>query len=416
MIFAGILWFFVWGGMFSGIYNIQSPRFLADPLSFIQGARAVLPIFAVYISLLWIFSHRARFPFGKSSLGLFFYYALIGLIFSFLLSPSTIVAVYWGIAYLSPFLVIWITMEHKDYLRFLSKLIYINYVVFIIVTLSVLPEAWKIASGELRFTQFYNLPFHLGQIRSNGVGRFALVVIIVSFVRFISQTSWKRFFWLVLVLPSLFLLAQTQSRTSLLGLAVASLLFVYLKSVDLRFLVVGPVVSYVIWISGIRWRVHGDIKRLLYLTGRENTWEQGLAQMKQTPFVGWGFHGDRLTLPMEHMHNSYLHALIQSGFLGAFFFGGAIISIWYLIFRSGIIRKVRDVKGPDKPLLMESIMILGFLTTRSLFESTGAFYGVDLLLLVPAIAFIYYWVKENQEQENLETGRKHLPFMRHRTQ
>ena len=42
----------------------------------------------------------------------------------------------------------------------------------------------------------------------------------------------------------------------------------------------------------------------------------------------------------------------------------------------------------DQALVMESIMIVGYMTARSLFESTAAFYGVDLLLVVPAMAFI----------------------------
>jgi hypothetical protein len=44
---------------------------------------------------------------------------------------------------------------------------------------------------------------------------------------------------------------------------------------------------------------------------------------------------------------------------------------------------------------MQSVLILGFLTARSFFESTAAFYGVDLLLLVPAVAYIYQWAFEH---------------------
>jgi hypothetical protein len=44
---------------------------------------------------------------------------------------------------------------------------------------------------------------------------------------------------------------------------------------------------------------------------------------------------------------------------------------------------------------MQSVLILGFLTARSIFESTAAFYGVDLLLLVPAVAYLYQWAYDN---------------------
>jgi len=39
--------------------------------------------------------------------------------------------------------------------------------------------------------------------------------------------------------------------------------------------------------------------------------------------------------------------------------------------------------------------LLGFLTVRGFFESTAAFYGVDLLLFIPAMAYIYLWAKRN---------------------
>jgi len=40
------------------------------------------------------------------------------------------------------------------------------------------------------------------------------------------------------------------------------------------------------------------------------------------------------------------------------------------------------------------------LTARSFFESTAAFFGVDLLLLVPTMAYLYGWV----HKEDLEEG------------
>jgi hypothetical protein len=46
--------------------------------------------------------------------------------------------------------------------------------------------------------------------------------------------------------------------------------------------------------------------------------------------------------------------------------------------------------------LTEAILIVGFLTARGFFESTAAFYGVDLLLLVPAMAVITQAAREDQ--------------------
>ncbi len=67
-----------------------------------------------------------------------------------------------------------------------------------------------------------------------------LVVLIVAFVSLVAAPSKKRLLWLPLVVPALFVLMQTQSRSALLGLAVASMLFVLVRGISLRFLIAGP--------------------------------------------------------------------------------------------------------------------------------------------------------------------------------
>jgi O-antigen ligase len=99
------------------------------------------------------------------------------------------------------------------------------------------------------------------------------------------------------------------------------------------------------------------------------------------------------------MHNSYLHALLQGGIIGALFFVGALVSVWFLILRNGLIKKIRHVQGRIPPELAESILLIGFLTSRSFFESTAAFYGVDLLVIVPAITYIYLWIRGGATDE-----------------
>ncbi len=140
------------------------------------------------------------------------------------------------------------------------------------------------------------------------------------------------------------------------------------------------------------------------LTGRDYTWQRGLEQLKESPFLGWGFHADRLLLDFEHMHNSYLHAAMQSGIIGALFFAAAIVSTWVMVLKAGLMRRIKAVSGKERIFLAQAVLIAGFLTARSFFESTAAFYGVDLLLLVPAACYIYAWTKRNPEQDPAEEG------------
>ena len=395
MIPSLVLWLMVWAGMYTGIYNLTPLPSIHDPLALFQGARALLPIMAAYFCLLWALATRARFRFGLTSLGFLCCYGALGLLASVFYSPDKVTALYWGSAYLAPLLAAWFITERPDPLPVLRTVLRLNAAVIICLMLAVLPEAYRFGFGrETRF-EIYMLPFGLGEVKANGVGRYALIVLIIAFANLATSSGKKRLLWLPLTIPALFLLMQTQSRSSLLGLAVVSMLFVLIKGVNLRFLVAGPVAAYAIWVSGFTWRAKGEISSLVFLTGRDNTWQKGLTQIGHSPIFGWGFHADRLLLDSEHMHNSYLHAAIQAGLIGALLFAAAVAVLWAFLWKSGVIRRIRTVEGPDQALLMQSVLILGFLTARSLFESTAAFYGVDLLLLVPAVCFIYQWAFEN---------------------
>jgi hypothetical protein len=74
----------------------------------------------------------------------------------------------------------------------------------------------------------------------------------------------------------------------------------------------------------------------------------------------------------------------------------AIIKTWTIIFREKLIWRLNDFTFQDQPYLIESICLLGFLTSRSLFESTAAFYGVDLLFFLPAALFIELVSQQNR--------------------
>jgi hypothetical protein len=397
VILSLVLWCMAWGGLFTGLYNLTPLPSVHDPLALFQGARALLPVMAAYFCILWALATRARFRFGLTSLGFLCYYGALGLLASVLYSPDKVTALYWGSAYLAPLLVAWFITERPDPLPILRTVLRLNSAVVIILMLAVLPEAYRFGFGRAARFEIYMLPFGLGEVRANGVGRYALIVLIVAFVGLATTPTRKRLLWLPLVVPALFLLMQTQSRSSLLGLAVVSTLFVLIKGINLRFLVAGPVAAYAIWVSGFTWRARGEFSSLVFLTGRDNTWQKGLTQIGHSPFFGWGFHADRLLLDSEHMHNSYLHSAIQAGLVGALLFAAAVAVLWAFLVKSGVIRRIRAAEGPDQTLLMQSVLILGFLTARSFFESTAAFYGVDLLLLVPAVCFIYQWAFENPE-------------------
>jgi O-antigen ligase len=201
----------------------------------------------------------------------------------------------------------------------------------------------------------------------------------------------------VLLALSVLGLALSESRTAILGFIVGCLLIVIANRKFIWLAAVVPGVFYFLYKAWFVWRFKGSLENAFFLTGRETTWRKALALALSSPIVGHGFHADRLMLEGEHVHMAYLHSLIQSGILGALLFAGAIVGLWVIIFRHRVIQRAAAVDGPDNFPLTESVAILGFLSARSFFESTAAFYGVDLLLLVPAMAFLQLWCQDHPE-------------------
>jgi len=132
------------------------------------------------------------------------------------------------------------------------------------------------------------------------------------------------------------------------------------------------------------------------LSGRTGIWVLGLQQIKSSPAIGFGFHADRLLLG-THMHNSVLHSLLQAGIIGAIPFVAAVIFAWVLFFR--IVRKPSQLSGDHKHLVIQCGGVLAFLTMRSLPESTGAFFGVDWLILA---LILFYLQVVNYRRQPLE--------------
>ncbi len=394
MIFALVCWLLIWGGMFTDVVYLKSSLFPSDFHTLFQGVRAFFPLLALYLSFMWVLFRRARFPFFKDPLGLLFAYGGLGVFISLSLSSDPWRSAYWAAIYVAPFVVFWMVYTGEESLRRLKIIINLNYFVFFALTFSLLPSAIRVGKGLASAWQVYKLPLALGVVNRNGVGRYALIVIIVSAVRLISQHNIRRWLWLLPIFPAGYLLAQTESRTALLGLAVITVVFFLLKGINLRFLLLMPLAFSLIYTVGFRTRAHGQLNQLVYLTGREGAWIQGIQWIKESPWLGWGFHADRIMMNEAHMHNSYLHAAIQEGAVGFLLFVAAFVGIWALMLWKNVFKVSRNLKGQDQVFLIESVLIVAFLTSRSFFESTAAFYGVDLLLIIPAMAFISLMLKE----------------------
>lgn len=398
--FVVICWFLIWGGMYTGLYNVREMT-SSDLMSLFQGFRAFFPLLALYICFVWIVLTRMKWPTISNPVGLFFYYGLIGLLVSFL-SPDMWISLFWAGLFMAPILLTWIIISKEDSLRILRKLMVINYIVAGFIAFSLIPQAMSRGLGGSQ-SAFYDLPFGLGFVTKNGVGRFVLILVLISFIRVVFIPTLQRFLWLIPLAPALYILLQTQSRTSLLGFVVAAVFVVFILDLRWEFGLIGPAVAYLVYLAGYKWRAQGHVSQMFSLTGREMTWADAMARIMESPFFGWGFHADRILLDSQHIHNSYIHAMLHSGIIGTLVFIAALISMWRIILRKKFFLQVRAAVGSEKIYLIDSLLLIGVLTSRSFFESTAAFYGVDLLFLILACGYVFKWAEINVfNQEILE--------------
>jgi O-antigen ligase len=395
MIMSALLWILVWAGMYSDVSSFRWENLLWSPASFVLALRPFLPIIAMALSLAMLFkSERVILVLSRGPLAAMALYGLIGGLF-FFLSPDPFQSLYWAALFLAVIVVAWSSVNRDDPEGQVRALINVNIAVVVVLVFFYMAGPLRPVLMGAHNPRLYKLPFGLGIQTANGVGRFAAILALIALSRLRGPELVKRAGWSGLLALSVLGLALSESRTAILGFIVGSLVIVIANRKFSWLVAVVPGVFYFLYKAWFVWRFKGNFENAFFLTGRETTWRKALSLSFQSPFVGHGFHADRLMLEGEHVHMAYLHSLIQSGIVGAILFAGAVVGLWIMVVRNRVMQRTALVHGVPNLLLTESLALLGFLTARSFFESTAAFYGVDLLLLIPAMAYLQIWCRKN---------------------
>jgi hypothetical protein len=107
-----------------------------------------------------------------------------------------------------------------------------------------------------------------------------------------------------------------------------------------------------------------------------------------------------------------LQAFIQAGLLGFILFVMSFLLILVIVGRV-LFKYQRTFKGGKRVdnTFLEATGVLVFLMARAFVESTSAFYGIDLLLFVPALAIVqnfklFMEVKENESSKGEDSGNR----------
>ncbi len=127
-------------------------------------------------------------------------------------------------------------------------------------------------------------------------------------------------------------------------------------------------------------------REFLQFSGRSAVWAEALRQVRDSPILGYGFHADRLLLG-THAHNAFVHALLQTGVAGIIPFVLAMLFGWFSFFK--VAMRLNQLPTAHKHLVIQSGAILAFLSVRALPESTGAFFGIDWLILAPLLLYLH---------------------------
>ena len=139
-------------------------------------------------------------------------------------------------------------------------------------------------------------------------------------------------------------------------------------------------------------------------SGRTDVWREALGLVKKSPLIGYGFNADRILLD-AHIHNAFIHSLIQTGALGTLPLVCGIVFAWFLFLKT--VRHLRDFSKRHSTRIVLAGGMLAFFSIRSIAESSGAFFGIDWLVLAPVLLYLSV-VSRSEDAKAMQTSSREL--------
>lgn len=405
----GFLWVALWLGVNTGPWVLERiPRSFVEELHYL---RTLLPLIALGVAGLLLLGRRAVGAPGSRALPRvlwpWFAYGLVALL-ACATSPRPAHALYWALCYLAAFAVVCAFIQAPTQRERLERCRHLNHVTWAISVVLLLALVY--ISGELLFVRDYqgNLSGYgivnrvsqtvgVAMVRAGGFARFAAIPAIFAFVLAWQRTGLARVLWGTVAAGAAAIVYLMQSRGALLGLA-AALAFAMLV-MGRRTRVVGVLALLFVAFSlatDADFTAESDqVMRHMardrpwvqstVTSGRTRDWAIAWERISDSPLWGWGPQADRHLLGF-HVHNTYLYAWLASGIFGLLLFLAGLVLAWrYLI--QAMRRGTARAAGHHTTLIQVG-GLLAFFTVRGVPEVSGTMYGIDLLLLLPAIAWL----------------------------
>jgi len=445
-----ILWLMIWGTYNTEIGRVFTPGFPHNAFDLLHGLRAFLPFVSFVLSAIILI--RVRLSFREiffTPLGLLLIFAVIGEISS-LFSRNQMMALYFGFLYGTVVLALFAVLHSKNSLKNISGIINVNWLIAGILALGLavffLLQPGVVNSLTYNFLICSQRPFEgfggvnaeantfgMAGTRPTGFGRYAGIVAIVAFIKFLyipNALKKKKTIWFLLFALFLFLLLFSKGRTEIIAFIAAMIFVLWIKSrfktpwiilLGIVILVAGFVIFYNIPCSNsvgfinpllsifhVSQITSKNIESIISLSGRTSgVWKDAWNLFLTSPLFGRGFQSDRIYLKGQHAHNTIIHALIQAGILGTIGFVLALV-LTLIILRQ--LFKNRNINEKERNFLIVLTGALVFFTVRGITESL-AFFSADWLFVAPIIAYIqclgekYKTARQNNKIMNFDSNK-----------
>jgi O-antigen ligase len=406
-IVAVVLWMFLWANLDTGFWNIVTPNSLGDWVSAIRGS---LPFFVLPMSA-FILIRKGALPLPVLAPSrLLLIYGIVATI-SGIYSPEPMWAAYWSIAYLATILTAWTFVDGPSPVESARTMLLLTWIFTFLVAAYLGHSSSTLIFGHS--VSAYNRPeTGLDKLsRASGVARWAAVPGLVCVVRaFYSRRIVPIAFYLAIASGCFFIVYRMQSRGAVFGVVAALALILILSSrmrrYALPFVVISTVSLFLLESPGVisqtvsEYLMRGQSQELFdSLSGRTRAYEHGMMALADSPIFGRGQWTDRLVI-YEHVHNSFLQALLNGGIVGGIPYFASWGAGWFMFFR--LRNKWKWLSKEDRLCLLETGTVMMFFTVRAIPETTTASFAVDLLVMVAVYVYL--------ETLTLDLARRQLSF------
>lgn len=390
---AILLWLGLWSNLNTGPWFISIPETLGDWPNLI---RSILPFFILPISgFLLLQRGKLHLPSDGPS-RLLLMYGLVGLLAA-VLSPDLAGSLYYSMTFLATIFAAWTFIKRADSTDSARQLLIITWVATFIVAAIIGYQARGSVFGQ-GSSAYYALSDELhGASKSEGVARWAAVPGLVCLVRaYYTRRFSLMAFYIGVAVVSFYIVYRMQSRGAVFG-AVAALIFALLVSSRMRkyalpFAAIALVVILLLDSpANVSKNVTTYLKRgqttaqFLSMTGRTTIYARALDAFQSSPIIGRGQLADRNMLG-EHVHNSFLMALLNTGIVGSIPYCLSWVAGWMLFFK--IQKKIDRLSPDDRVHVLECGAVMMFFSVRAIPETTTASFVVDLLVMVAIYVYL----------------------------